>query len=116
MDIRIFKVLIHPNKVATWVTRCEVPQRRKRQIFKYISTIATPTHKGSISYHLVFLLRPEPLNSVKTLWDEDMEAAKSDEVWTEVLKRVHKLFHLCNTQPHSVQKSPPYLLRQGLFG
>ncbi len=51
-----------------------------------------PTLKGFISYiySQISLLRSEPLVSIKSLWEEDLGLALSEEVWTEILRRVHK--------------------------
>lgn len=51
-----------------------------------------PTLKGSISniYNQMYLLQPESLNSIKTAWEEDLGQPIPDEVWEEILGRVHK--------------------------
>lgn len=51
-----------------------------------------PTLKGSISYiyNQINLLRPESLNPIKMLWERDLGEVISEEIWAEILKRVHK--------------------------
>lgn len=50
-----------------------------------------PTLKGSISYiyNQINLLHSEPLGLIKSLWEEDLGVAISEEVWTEILTLVH---------------------------
>ena len=51
-----------------------------------------PTLKGSISYiyNQINTLCSEPLDLIKSHWEEDLGAAISEEDWAEILRRVHK--------------------------
>lgn len=52
-----------------------------------------PNLKGSIAYlyNQINLLRLGPLNSIKSLWEEDMGMAILEDVWIEILKRIHSV-------------------------
>lgn len=57
------------------------------------SLLSPPTKlKGSISllYNQISSIRLDSLNSIKALWEEDLGETISDELWSQILKRVHK--------------------------
>lgn len=51
-----------------------------------------PSLKGSISYiyNQIILLCPESLKCLEMQWDRDLGELISEEVWSEILKQVHK--------------------------
>lgn len=51
-----------------------------------------PTLKRSISYiyNQIILLHMESLNSIKMQWENYFGGAVSEDIWVEILKRVHK--------------------------
>ena len=114
--IYTFKDLYVDNTFASFQQLSDIYELPKQHFFRYLqvrscvqkifpsfpnlpdgSVIDTflntlPTLKGTISfiYEEICELRSEPLNALKTRWEEDIGEEITEEVWDEILDRVHR--------------------------
>ena len=114
LGIRTFKDLFVENVFASFQQLSDEYTIPKQHFFRYLQIrsfvhrtfpsfpnlpddsvldtfLAPLTFKGAISqiYDDICCLRPESLNSIKACWEGDLGEEITEEVWDEILRRVH---------------------------